>query len=409
MKPYSISYTLLALSAGAAFAGPADPVIPIQTSPDAFSWVTPTVDISARYEFRDVDGQDVSHALTTRERLGLKFGEFHGFSAFVEGEFTQAIVDDFDGGPGNDVSPNVANNAVIADPETNEVNRAWIQYKGFDTTLKVGRQRIKLDGDQFIGNVGWRQNEQTFDAVRITNKSIEDLTLDYTYSDRAQRIFGSDARGGLQEWEGDFHFFNANYKGIDNWDLTAYAYLVDMDLGPARANGDTYGVIAKTKVGDVSLYAEFAQQLTNSGTQDGVDDAGYLHLKATTKFGSHTVGVGYEYLDKDLYTPFSTVHAYNGFADVFIGQRLGLAGNNGIADAYIFHNTKLPGGIVWKNWFHMIGDNDSSFDFGYEFDSVLVKKFGNGFTGLAKFYHFESDSPLYQTTTGFTVGLGYKF
>lgn len=407
LLPYLLAAPLSAVSL---LAGPKST---IESSPaaeaDAFSWITPTLDIMARYEFRDVDGLDPSHAFTTRERVGLKFGDFHGFSAFVEGEFTQAIIDDYDAGPGSDISPNVANNSAILDPESAELNRVWLQYKGYDTTVKVGRQRIKLDNDAFIGNVGWRQNEQTFDAVRIVNTSIDDLTLDYTYSDRAQRIFGSDARGGLKEWEGDFHFFNAAYTGIDDWTLTAYAYLIDMDLGPARANGDTFGVIAKGKVGAFSLYGEVAQQLTNSGTADNVDDAGYFHLKASTKVGSQTVGLGYEYLDKDFYTPFSTVHAFNGFADVFIGQRLGLGPNNGLSNIYLFHDTKLPGGIVWKNWAYMIGGNDSGFDFGYEFDSVLVKKFGNGITAVGKFYHFESDSPIYPTTTGFTAGLGFKF
>jgi hypothetical protein len=33
--------------------------------------------------------------------------------------------------------------------------------------LKAGRQRIKLDDDRWVGNVGWRQNEQTYDAARL--------------------------------------------------------------------------------------------------------------------------------------------------------------------------------------------------------------------------------------------------
>ncbi len=41
-------------------------------APAATQWLTPTLDIRTRYEFADVDGSDPSHALTFRERLGLK-------------------------------------------------------------------------------------------------------------------------------------------------------------------------------------------------------------------------------------------------------------------------------------------------------------------------------------------------
>ena len=30
---------------------------------------------------------------------------------------------------------------------------------------QIGRQNIVLDNARFIGNVGWRLNEQTFDAL----------------------------------------------------------------------------------------------------------------------------------------------------------------------------------------------------------------------------------------------------
>ena len=50
-----------------------------------------------------------------------------------------------------------------------------------DTPLKVGRQRIILDNARFVGNVGFRQLEQTFDAARIENIDA-DRILDSTIS-----------------------------------------------------------------------------------------------------------------------------------------------------------------------------------------------------------------------------------
>ena len=55
-------------------------------------------DIRGRYEFRETDPADPSHALTVRARLGLLF-ENNGFSAFVEGEGTQGLIEDFRSNP----------------------------------------------------------------------------------------------------------------------------------------------------------------------------------------------------------------------------------------------------------------------------------------------------------------------
>ncbi|WP_246283085.1 alginate export family protein [Marinifaba aquimaris] len=54
---------------------------------------------------------------------------------------------------------------MIADPESTEVDQALLQYKGKSWTTKLGRQIIALDGQRFVGHVGWRQDSQTFDAL----------------------------------------------------------------------------------------------------------------------------------------------------------------------------------------------------------------------------------------------------
>jgi Alginate export len=58
---------------------------------------------------------------------------------------------------------------VVADPETYEINRLQLTNTSLPmTTLTAGRQRIVLDDHRFVGNVSWRQNEQTFDSLRFT-------------------------------------------------------------------------------------------------------------------------------------------------------------------------------------------------------------------------------------------------
>ena len=367
------------------------------------AWITPAIDIRARYEFGDVDGFDVSHVLTTRERLGLKTTTLNGFSAFVEGEFSQALIDDYNGGAAG-ADPSVAGNTVIADPETNELNQAYLQYSGYETTIKFGRQRLIYNNAAFIGNVGWRQNEQTYDAVSLVNTSIDKLNLNYAFIDQVNRIFGSEAMGIAQNVDSEIHLFNASYAGIEGVTLGSYIYLMGFDQ-PHGWDNNTFGISAKGVLGGVDLYAELALQ-EDAGPLNN-DDAMYFHLTAGKTFGSQSVTLGLEHLDGGFQTPLATVHAFNGFADAFIGQRI--AGtHNGITDLYLSHTFPIFYGMKWTNVAHAFGDDSMSTGLGWEIDSVWVKKFSDQFTAIAKLAHFQTEDSL-PTTTRFSLELNYSF
>ena len=59
-----------------------------------------------------------------------------------------------------------------------------------DTVIKGGRQVIQFDDQRFIGNVGWRQLQQTFDSVLIThnNQQLFGLTINAGYIGRVKTI-----------------------------------------------------------------------------------------------------------------------------------------------------------------------------------------------------------------------------
>ena len=130
-----------------------------ETSNSLWDSIKPIVDLRARYERREQDGLDESHAGTFRGRLGLELEDWNGFSALAEYEGTLAV--DRDSYQAASVHGLGQNKTIIADPESHELNRLWIGYKAFETQIKVGRQRILLDNQRFVGTVGWRQNEQT--------------------------------------------------------------------------------------------------------------------------------------------------------------------------------------------------------------------------------------------------------
>lgn len=383
---------------------------------DAFLGLTPLFDLRTRYEFRETDPDDPSHAGTARVRAGFQTGTFAGFSALAELEATYAFIDDYRSNPTGNQStdPYVEGNSVIADPENFELNRAWVQYANSGFTAKVGRQRIIRNNAAFIGNVGWRQNEQTFDALSLGYKA-NDLTLSYAYSNNVLRIFGDDANDALpgpplRDFEGDFHFFDASYA-LDGGQVGGYAYLIDVDNNDNVGRSNTFGAFYKCQ----GLHAEFAWQDGNSNLAGGDYDAFYSHLIYNKKAGGATYGIGLEYLEEDFKTPFATVHAYNGFADAFILQRIGLnkaKGYEGLADFYLSYvRPGLPCGLTFKGFAHYMMDDGFSDTYGYEFDAVLVKKFNDNLTGLIKgAYFIGDDGPAnFEDIKQVTVDLTYKF
>jgi hypothetical protein len=347
---------------------------------------------------------------------------WNGFSALIEGEFSQAAVDDYHGGaPGAD--PFDPANSPIFDPETNELNQAYLQYEGFDTTGRIGRQKIVYDNAAFIGDVGWRQNQQTFDAASLSNKSIDKLTLNYAYLNQVNRIFGSDADAPLapgfanvEDVAASAHLFNASYAGIKGVTLGAYAYIMNFEDVGAWDN-NTFGISAKGDAFGLTLYGEMAWQ-DKAGIL-GEEEAMYAHATATknlktesSDFGALTVGI--EHLDDGFKTPLATVHAFNGFADVTDAARISGA-HNGLTDVYLAHTIPIFYGIKWTNVLRAMGDNEISSGYGWEYDSVLAKKFNDNFLALAKVAHFESEGDVYTgkaglpTTTRFSIELNYTF
>lgn len=410
-----IKSALFLSTAPVLFAGNPDPSV---TPPAADPWIKPTIDIRSRYEFADIDGFDPSHAFTLRERLGLKTMEWNGFSALLEGEFSQAVVDDYHGGAAG-ADPFDPANSLIADPETNELNQGYLQYSGFDTTVKAGRQRIVYDNAAFIGDVGWRQNQQTYDAFAFTNKSIDGLVFNYAFINQVNRIFGSDADAPLvagtppnvEDLASEIHLVNASYTGFKGMTLGAYAYLMDFD-GVDAWDNNTFGASIKGEALGLTLYGELAWQDDAGLLND--QEALYAHFTATKTFGTQAITLGIEHLDDGFKTPLATVHAFNGFSDVTDGARLSGA-HNGLTDVYLSHTTPLVWGVKWTNVLHAFGDNAISAGYGWEYDSVLVKKFDDHFTAIAKVAFFESEGDAYAAglplpdATRCSIELNYTF
>jgi hypothetical protein len=382
-----------------ALAAPAAPKFgdPVKVSSELT--IDPIIDARLRWEHVDQPTTEAD-AVTVRLRAGAEFKHASGLSFLVEGEGTLAIGANYNAFPFA-----VANDqrrpqySVVADPDNVELNRLQLQYKSKAVTLTLGRQRINLDDQRWVGSVGWRQNEQTFDAVRGEAK-IGPVSLDGTYSISQRTIFGIDAgrasdfaagTGPRQAMDGDFVFLGAGAK-LGPIQAKAFAYLLDYDpVTFLRPNSSqTYGARATAsftlapKV-KLNLAASYARQ-SDYGSNPTAYAADYIAGEAGLALKALTLTAGYEKLGSDrtaaagasraVQTPMATLHKFNGWADVFLTTP-----NKGLEDIYVgaaykFDGVRmLPGlnaAVIW----HTFDSDAGNLDYGDEWDASLGFKIG---------------------------------
>lgn len=333
----------------------------------------PIVNLNLRYETNDTDDatdKDSASAFTLRSRLGVQFGSYKGFTGLYEVEDVQAFVSEY--------APEDATYDVVADPENTEVNRAQIQYSADGFTAIVGRQRIILDNARFVGNVGWRQNEQTFDAARLTYKT-DDLTLQYAYIDQVNGI--------LRRFDADVtdHLINVAYSGLPVGTITAFGYLLEDD--DTEKTDDTIGFSLKGKQ-DMFLYSgTYAQQSVEAGVNEF--EATYMALELGANLGPAKVFIGNETLGSDdgaygFQTSLATKHAFNGWADKFLATPA-----TGLVDTYVKAVGKVEG-VKLLGMYHTYEADDGGADLGSELNLLAVKKLNKNFTAGVKYASYSA-------------------
>lgn len=377
-------------AAHAASDSPAPPPAAPTTLNEAISKGKLAFNLRTRYESVSQTNLKDSNALTTRLRFSFTTAELNGFKASAEFEgIASPFPDDYNQAG---INPGGAGRAVVADPVGAEFNQFWLSYTSGKTTGTIGRQRIVYDNARFVGDVGWRQNAQSFDAFTLTDKSINKLTLNYAYLERINRIFGDKSPQG--NWESESHLLNASYAASPAATITGYAYLIDITSAGFTANScATYGVSltgAQPVSKDVKLAyrAEYAAQSDYGSSLLNYSTNYYaLELSAVTK--PITFGAGYEVLGTDknigFKTPLATLHAFNGWADLFLATPGG-----GLRDTYVKVAAPLPGKFNLLAFYHDFS-TDTGGDLGKEFDIQLTRKFGKYVTGLVKYAKFDRD------------------
>ena len=141
---------------------------------------------------------DDAIAMTARTRLGYETASMAGFKVLAEYDHVTALQDAYNSG--TDFGDNDATKSKVIDPATGDINRAQVSYKSDIFGATLGRQRIIFDNARFVGNVGWRQNEQTYDAARLDFTMVENLSATYAYINQVNTIKFEDQEAENQNY-----------------------------------------------------------------------------------------------------------------------------------------------------------------------------------------------------------------
>lgn len=334
----------------------------------------PLLEVRLRYEDVDQEGlvDPTAEALTARVRAGVE-AKAGTISALVEGQGTLAVVGDYyDGLHGAATRP------LVADPENAALYRAQLQYKTKPLTLTAGRQRIALDDERFVGAVNFRQNGQTFDAVRAEITAISKLKLDATYAWSRRTIWGVEGTGARQQAvSGDFVFANAAFASPVGT-FSAFAYLVDEDepaVNGFRLASQTFGArlagarpLGKGKLAYQLSYARQSDYHRNPADYE----ADYYLADAMLDLSGVKLGAGYEVLGAadgvaltSFQTPLATGFKFQGWADRFLTTP-----PDGVRDFY------ASVGYGWKAWGPLSAINLQAAYHRFESDR-LVRHYGD--------------------------------
>jgi hypothetical protein len=377
----------------------------------------PVIDLRARFETVTDNSKALdANANTIRARLGYDTGSWNNLQLGFDFDQIWTV----GGATYNSTRNGKTTYPTIADPSMTALNRLTLTYASdFDTKFTIGRQRILIGNQRFVGNVGWRQHEQTFDSLSAVNTSIKDLTFTYAYLYRVNRIGGpavpvpsstaAAATGQANYFKSDSHVMDAVYIGVKNLRLEGYAFLLDLSApgfattvtqqtAAARLSTATYG--GRADYGfpireDIAakLTGEFAHQ-TNYASNPLSISLNYWLGEASATYAGLTGLVGYEVLEGNgtigFATPLATLHAFNGWADMFLTTP-----TNGLKDFYAKASYALPADFIGMRsltgivtW-HDFNTDRLSAGIGSEWDASLELAVDDKASVLAKYAAYQ--------------------
>ena len=360
-------------------------------------------DIRYRHESVDEKGgtQDAG-ANTVRLRANFASAEMRGFSGFLELDHVEALGDQ----RYNDTRNGETGYPVVADPQGTDLNQGWLQYKlSSDALLRLGRQRINHGNHRFVGASDWRQNEQTFDALRIETTALSGLAVDYAYVDEVRRVFGPEDGVPAATLESASHLLNLKLTSLPAGTAIAYGYLLDFQNAPAlssRTVGLRYeGSKSTGGSWSISWAVEYARQRDAAENPVPID-ADYRLVELRLADSNIQLFTGEEILSGEpglhspadnpaFQTPIATLHKFQGWADLFTTTPAA-----GIEDWYAGVAAAHRGWTAQAVWHEFTAESGDS-RYGSELDASITVKLSAKLDFLVKLADFRGDEGFADT------------
>ncbi|MCC5826557.1 alginate export family protein [Alkalimonas sp.] len=350
-----------------------------------------TVNLHFRYRLEHVEQDNAlkdALASTLRSRLTLATGKAYGFSGLLEVDNVSVL----GGETFNSTVHGNSHYSVVADPKGTDINQAALKYQlSADTSFTLGRQRINHLNQRFLGGVGWRQNEQTFDGYRLQHAFTPTIKLDLARLHNVNRVFGP--KGPAANQRGEFTTGLLSWQLSPTQQLAAYGYDLDFNDWAVRSSL-TYGLDYQGKWA-LGEQQSLSLQLAAARQQDRHDaPLSYQHhyhrLQLSWQQHSLQVIAGTERLAGDgssaFQTPLATLHAFQGFADLFL-----VTPNDGLRDQWL--GLRHPAGPVQLalNYHRYRSDTDGR-RYGSEWNLTASYRFSAQLQGLLKLADYQASS-----------------
>ena len=330
----------------------------------------PILNLRPRYEYADQDGKDIGQAATLRTLAGWRTGSWAGLSGTLEFIDVGRLNDDY-----NDSLNGKTRYPVIADPDNTDVNQLFLDYAGLpDTTVRAGRQAIKLDNVRFIGNVEFRQVMQVFNGVTVENNSLPDTRVYAGYLGRVKTV-------NTKQHDTDTILLNARHAITPHDAVAGYGYFQDqkdaiagtafLGAAPADTSNQSVGLRADgahplNTEWKILYTAEYAKQAGYAGGDSRID-ATYTRLGIGGQWRDFSLRVDREVLGSNdgryaFQFPLATNHLFQGWADQFLTTP-----RQGIRDVYFGGGAKIGKAQLLAEY-HEYKSDFGNIDFGKEFD-----------------------------------------
>lgn len=294
-----------------------------------------------RYRTELVERDGTAHraaAHTARLRAGIATAPVMGLGLLLEATAVGAL----GARRASNATAFDARYPTVEDGQNLDITQAALRFRPRAAlSVRVGRQRISHDGERFIGPVGFRQTQQTFDAASASLRGLAGWYLDYDYVWQVRRIVGR--RASAHAFDSDSHLFHASYKGFGSWSLDSYAYLFDVEADTfdsatygGRIRHDWRWAAARFSLAGEAAYQRPYREQSNRSSYRYIAVAGGMRINPWAfKLGVERLGGDG---DGGFQTPFATLHKSQGLTDQFLVTPAG-----GVTDGYLKAEYKISG------------------------------------------------------------------